>query len=545
MCIYAGSRRVVFGAFVLLLLLSFWLKGLDLIWHALNTPNWYNHRYSFVLSFLLAAGADAALAPGEGRRRQWWLPAAGTAAVSVLVFAGREYAYATWLNAAAAVVISAAACGLTALLPRRTADGTARGAAAATAALLVIHLAELGVSAGVSLTRLTIPASDSASYASYVSAKAEAFDLIDTAGTLTRVESTTEFNQDRCEPMLFGYDGISHYGSTLSQDSLDLLESLGIDRYDDVWAAYGPGVTAAADTLLGIRYVAAPSLDKDYASVGGAGGYTVYENPDALPAGWTAGDELLNELPADDCFTYLNALYAAAAPEAGGEAVFIPASFTAAAEGFRAPEDGIYALEEGALSASLTYTIVTGSDGPLYMQVRLPDYPGVTVTVNGTPAGYYGTTQTNGSLYLGDFGAGEMVTVEMMAFSDLRITSAAFATEDASALARCAACLREGGCELNKLSSSHFTGTFTTGEGDTLLVLTIPYDEAWQIRLDGERIDPVRLPNGLTALPVTDGTHTLDMRYIPRGLYAGCAVTAAAAVCCAAVFILQRKKRPQ
>ncbi len=538
-------RRLLTGALMLVLLVSFWLAGLDLIWHALNKPNWYNHRYSFLLGFLLAAAADSELAEWRESAGGWrlLLPVGIAAAVSALVFVGRTYEYVTWTAALAAVLITAAVC-LGLLLAKQPGAGK-RLVCVLAAALLVVHLGDLAVNAKLSLTALTIPASDETAYAAYVTEKAAAFDAIDAGGELVRTESPDAFSQDRCEPMLFGYDGISHYGSTLSQESLDFLQRLGVDRYTDIWAAYGPGVTAAADTLLGIRYVVSGTLDKPYDVYAEAGSWTVFENKNALPVGWTADGAAAQPIPAGDCFSYMNALYAAAAPEVGGD-VFRPAEIAdVTAEGL-VPDGGTgWRLDGDASQGSVTYTLQMAADGPLYMEMRLPDYPSTIVTTNGESRAYYATAQTNGSLYLGRFAAGETVTVELQAFSDLAAEYTAFATEDEAALARYAAALRTGGCALQKLSASHFAGTFTAGEGDTLLVLTLPYDEAWRITLDGQTVRPEKVQDCLTALAVTPGTHTLDMRYVPRGLLPGAAVSLCALAACLAVYLAAHKRTRQ
>ena len=538
-------RRALTGGLALVLALSFQITALDLIWHALNAPNWYNHRYSFLLSFLIAAAADHELAEFKAgtRERHLLVPVGIAAVVSALVFIGRDYTYVTWRSALAAALITGAACLILRGLKRPSLPGGM--ACALAAALLLVHAGDLAVNAGLSLRALTVPASDSRSYAEYVAAKAEAFDRLPTGDAFVRVESTTAFNQDRCEPMLFGYDGISHYGSTLSQDSLDFLQRVGVDRYTDIWAAYGPGVTEAADSLLGIRYVVSPALDKEYLPYAETGSYTVWENPNALPIGWTADSGVQNEISAQDCFSYLNALYAAAAPEVGGE-IFVPAAFGAPeTEGFATAGGARYELADGAMTGSMTYTVRPGADGPLYMQLGLADYPGVVVSVNGGGSVYYATAQTNGSLYLGDFTEGETVTVRLDAYSDVTLGFSAFATEDTNALGRYAAALRAGGCGLTKLSSSHYTGSFTAGEGDELLVLTLPYDGAWRVYLDGGRVEPIRVQDCLMAVGVGAGEHTLEMRYIPAGLIPGAAVSCLALAACTVVFALQKRKEKQ
>lgn len=535
-------RRILTGAFLLVLAVSFWITALDLIWHAFNMPNWYNHRYSFLFSFLLAAAADRELSELSGTRPlHLLLPLGLCAAASLIVFLGRSYTYVTWRAALAALLMTAAVC---ACLWARLRPGTGRRLACVlAAAVYAVHLGDLAANAGISLTALTIPASDSAAYAAYVTEKAAAFDLIDTKDALVRVESTTEFNQDRCEPLLFGYDGISYYGSMLSQDNLSFLERIGVDRYTDLWAAYGEGVTEAADGLIGIRYIVSRTLNKDYAPLGEAGGYTVWENPNALPIGWTADAAFGTDIPDGDCFSILNALYAAAAPEVGAS-VFVPESIEDIQTQALITSDGsLYELEGGAMTGTLTYTVRANADGPLYMEAEFPDLPSVIVSTNGERTAYYATAQTNGSLYLGEFAAGDAVTVELQAFSALEVQRIAFATEDTAALARYADALREGGCPLTKQSGSHFTGSFTTGEGDTLLVLTIPYDEAWRVTLDGVRAQPVKVQGCLTALAIGPGAHTVEMRYVPRGLVPGAAVTCLALLGCGAAYFLRRKNK--
>lgn len=45
--------KIFTGLFTILLLCSLWFSVLDKVWHAFQFPNWFPHRYSFVLSFLI------------------------------------------------------------------------------------------------------------------------------------------------------------------------------------------------------------------------------------------------------------------------------------------------------------------------------------------------------------------------------------------------------------------------------------------------------------------------------------------------------------
>ncbi len=521
------------------LVASFCVSALDLVWHGMNVPEWYNYRYSFLFSFLLAAGADAALAGLREGARSWHLllPVAAVALAAGLAFIGRSYGFTSWQIALWSLAVTALLCGTLYLALR---PGTApRALAAAGALILVLHAADLGLGAKLSLDGLTVSSSNSAQWSAYVSQKEQALALADTGSAFIRIESPDRFDQDRCEPMLFGYDGLSHYSSTVPQKNLDLLQRLGLIRYEDLYALYGAGTTAGADSLLGVGRLVTTGTAKPYTPIAVSGPYTVCENPYALPIGWTADEAIAQAVDSPDCFGYIQALYDAAAPEVDRDIYTAPELTDVSMEGLTEQPDGLLVLD-GA-SGTVTYTLTAQADGPLYGVLDIPDWPGVMVSVDGAVPIFYANAQQNGCLFLGTFAAGQVLTVQVQAFTDLRVDHAAFATESAEALAAYKRAIDTGGCPLTKLSGHHFTGSFTTGSGDSLLVLTIPYDPAWRITLDGQRVQAQQVQDCLTAIPVTAGEHAIEMRYTPAGLIPGACVTAAAAALCL-LFGLKKRR---
>ncbi len=535
-------KKLVTAGLIGILLLSFWLSGLDLIWHGFNVPTWYNHRYSFLLSFLLIAAADEALAHLRDGTRPWHflLPPAAVALLALLAFAGREYDFIGWQTGLLAVIFVLVLSGGLWLLAGKTENK--RLAALLAALLLLCHLADLWGNAAVTLDRLTGGSADPAKFAQYVTAKSAAMAAVPSDGTYVRTESEDAFMLDRDEPMLFGYDGLSHYGSTLSQKNLDFLEKLGVTRFTDLFVLYNAGVTAGADSFLGVKYLVSPAGTKAYTPLTAIEGYTVYENTAALPMGFTADETIAGPIAAGDCFAYIQALYSAAAPEVDAD-IYTPADITdISLSGLTDAGDGDYILADGQ-NGSLTYTLAVRADGPLYAHILMEDYPGLMLYVNGAYRAYYGTAQTNGSLYLGDFTAGDTAAVRLDVTGDLHTAGAAFATEDMAALSAYHDALASGGCALEKLSGSHFAGSFTTGQGDALLLLTIPYDAGWHVTLDGADTSPTEVQDCLMALPVEPGEHTLDMRYVPPGLIPGAAVSSLAVLGCLALGFWERKKK--
>lgn len=532
-------RRLGTGLLLGALVLSFWVSALDLVWHGMNVPAWYNYRYSFLFSFLLIAAGDREAALFREGTRPWHLalPVAAAGLIAVLALTGPAKELVTPFAGIWSVGLTAALCGGLYIL-LRPGSGT-RLAAGLGAAALLVHMADLGLNAKLSLTALTAASSDPAKWAAYVTEKSAALDLIDTGDALTRVESPDIFDQNRCEPMLFGYDGLSHYSSNIPQKNLAFLQRLGVPCYKGLFALYGPDVTAGADSLLAVRYLAASRLNKPYQATASDRAYTVWENPYVLPVGWTADGAIAESVAASDPFGYIQGLYDAAAPEVDA-AIYAPAGAELTTEGMTDAGDGRYALD-GGLSGALVYTVTPTADGPLYGFIDIRDYPGVLVYVDDQYLAYYATGQTNGTLYLGDLAAGDTVTVRVQAAGDLTVAGAAFATENAAALADYQAAMADGACVPRKLSPSHFTASFTAGEDDPLLVLTIPWDSGWRVALDGKTVQPLEVQDCLMAIPVTAGEHTLDMRYAPPGLLPGACVSAGALAVC--LFLALRKRR--
>lgn len=533
------QRRLGTGLLLGALVLSFWVSALDLVWHGMNVPAWYNYRYSFLVSFLLIAAGDRQAALFREGTRPWHLvlPVAVTALVAVLALTGPAKELVTAAAGIWSVAVAAALCGGLYILLRPSTG--MRLAAGLGAAALLVHGADLGLNAKLSLTALTGTSSDPAQWAAYVTEKSAALDLADTGDTLTRVESPECFDQNRCEPMLFGYDGISHYSSNTPQKNLAFLRRLGVPCYKGLFALYGPDVTAGADSLLGIRYLAASRLNKPYEATASSGTYAVYENPTALPVGWTADGAVAEPIGASDPFGYIQGLYDAAAPEVESD-IYAPADAEVTAEGLTDAGDGRYTLDDG-LSGALVYTVTPTADGPLYGFIDIRDYPGVMVYADDAFLAYYATGQTNGTLYLGDFAEGDTVTVRVQAATDLTVADAAFATENAAALGDYQKAMADGACALRKLSPAHFSGSCTVGEGDTLLVLTLPWDSGWRVTLDGQTVQPVDVQDCLMAISVEAGSHELDMRYTPPGLIPGACVSAGALAVC--LFLALRKRR--
>ncbi len=94
---------------------------------------------------------------------------------------------------------------------------------------------------------------------------------------------------------LYGYNGISHYSSTMSGDCYNFFKKLGMSIYArNVSTEYTPN--PVLNSLFGVRYIVSTSPVTDDVSVnaGTAGKFYIHENEAVLPLFYVAEKDILN-----------------------------------------------------------------------------------------------------------------------------------------------------------------------------------------------------------------------------------------------------------
>ena len=85
--------------------------------------------------------------------------------------------------------------------------------------------------------------------------------------------------------------------------------------------------------------------------------------------------------------------------------------------------------------------------------------------------------------------------------------------------------LKKGNLDIQTFADDHIVGTVSVPESRDLLFTSIPFDEGWQITVDGERAELVRTSDALLAVPITPGEHQIEFRYRPACYTVGTAIS--------------------
>lgn len=95
--------------------------------------------------------------------------------------------------------------------------------------------------------------------------------------------------------------------------------------------------------------------------------------------------------------------------------------------------------------------------------------------------------------------------------------------------------------QINEYGNGYIRGSIdVSGEKDVLFT-TIPYDSAWEVKVDGRTVDTFSvLDDAFLALELEPGIHEIEFQYYVPGLKAGILVSAFCVVCVCGLFIYER-----
>ncbi len=83
-------------------------------------------------------------------------------------------------------------------------------------------------------------------------------------------------------------------------------------------------------------------------------------------------------------------------------------------------------------------------------------------------------------------------------------------------------------------------GTVTTSGG--VLMTTIPYDPGWSITVDGVKTEITKVKDTFIGVMLEPGTHTVEMHYMPQGLFPGAVITAVSLLLFVLLWYITRRR---
>lgn len=141
-------------------------------------------------------------------------------------------------------------------------------------------------------------------------------------------------------------------------------------------------------------------------------------------------------------------------------------------------------------------------------------------------------------LDLGFHEAGTEITLKSEKEEPLHMRAYSF---DEEYLAELLGDLSQNNLSIQEMTSAKLNGT-VTAEEDGYLILSIPYDPGFTIKVDGVKTEAALFEDMMIAVPLNAGTHAISLSYYPQGMTAGILITALSIVLFTIICYVERKK---
>ena len=506
-------EKLGFAALLAALAGSFWVKGVDQIWHGMKQPVWFPYRYSFLFSAVVILLAARGLAAG----------------LTLVWLAGYPLAAGAELFSKTKLIAAAGLCTLSLILAwllieRPALPVNKRRLLCGTAALLTA--ADLGANTVLALRKFE--QFDLADFTTFYdnAAAAVATAKAETDGDC-RIEKN--FLHTLNDPFLLGYWGISHYSSTKASSAKELLEQLGYVGY----STYGWGSTGVADSLLGIRWLYSDGsrpVAGHWQPVDCDSAYTLYKNDAAFPLAYLARQDALSvdvDALTDNTFTMQNAMLQSLTGCTDTALVSVEPTFSV--------------TDKGTVQVDFTAPLT----GPAYMAIpgteeQLP----IDVVVDGKLyAQYFEPESLGGVICLPSFTAGQHVTMVLgIADDEIFHTNTQIYQLDSAALAAARQQVQDVDADIRE--GGRIDVHCAVSDDNDLLALSFAYDDNWVVTVNGEEVQPSALFGGLLGVSLPQGDCTVTLRYTHPGVVPGAAASLAA-LAAALVWWFAERRRSQ
>lgn len=510
-------RRFAHLALAGFLLLSFGTNVLDFMWHGMNYPDSLPARQSFCYIFLVLVMCFEAYRNVEEIDKKQILT--GYLAAVVFLLGCEKFVESDDFDIGIEILTLVFVTVYAVILYLHRTRKSAKWKLALGCVTLAAVIAECSINTyntSIGTTSRTAYLKDQEDYkALYQWTRAQ-----ENGSDFYRVEKFSRKTKN--DGTLTGYPTASVFSSTMNSQVMDLYERLGM-RHSKVYYGYD-GATAFTSALLNVRYLFGESGQYGnaiYELLKQSGDVFLYGTSAALPFGYVApvgydlpegyanNGLLLQNAMAEELGVQGKLFVKVDAREAGDDVVFT------------AQESGIY---YALLDESGTKKVeVIG--GPLETR-ELSDL------------------KKGAVLYLGSLEAGDTLTLKNGDGEDeTQKISAAVYRMDEGVLQEALEILARQHMDEVVYDSSHLTGEITLTEAGRV-ILSIPWEDGWHVSVNGEETQPQRFGGTLMAFDLEPGEYTISMYYVPKGKYAGIAVSAVSVGCFLGLTGWKRRKKP-
>ena len=354
----------------------------------------------------------------------------------------------------------------------------------------------------------------------------------------------TDLYSSHNDALLYHYHGINTFLSTFSLTQLNFYQNLGfLETSHSI--QYRDGVSPLFDALVGLRYIVT-SQDMPYYEVIDSFPYSVfstnyygiyyspryiYQNPYALSLGFLASSDvktfeqdflLSNGI---NYFTYQNYLMNSLVENK--QDIFQQAN--------------VQSLENN------KYLITIQNEDDLYLRlilsmVGLADND-FTFYIDGEEYANLQYPEVTNFIYIkNDYEIGDTIELEIRSHTGLVLEHSPLVYSfNLDAFQKHIEELKQQPMELITYANGYVQRKVKVTSEKNVLFTSIPYEKGWQIKVDGKKVEGLKLAEGLLGVELTEGEYTVEFTYYVPGLTLGCLISFASLLC--AIFYYRHRHK--
>lgn len=519
----SGKERICSGIFLVVLLLCCYVHTIDVILHAFNEPVGFPYRYAFFICFLLLHLGYQGFLKHEG---MWtsYVPVVLTFflySLYLILFSSVDIKKEMLLFDSVILIL----IGILAFIKANYYLPLQLGLVI----LLGLQCTDLLSNAICSVKQYDSVLQEE--YDAYIDRVAPVIGRIEENDTsFYRIEKN--FQRNLNDAMQFSYNGLSHNSSCEKDYVKEFVACMGFRNFG-IWAFYNEGSTSFVDCFLGVKYFISKydTTNKPYLADFHTEDTYVFENPYALPLAFGMREQVKDvRMDQEDLFKIQNDIVKSFGSDTP---IYTKAKVTktilenlteeAAQDG--SGEYTVYKKSDGDEEAFIEYEITASGSNNLYLYFAAPKMQGSEIFVNDFSYGDYFSNWRWNIVNAGVYEKGDKINIRLNVQGDeLALYDSYFYEEQESALSDWYQIAGAEAGNLTKRNSSHLEGTILLKESK-YLVFSIPYEKDWVIHIDGERVEQEEVLDALMAVKLSEGSHTIDLYYLPKGFLPGLCIS--------------------
>ncbi|WP_249274454.1 YfhO family protein [Candidatus Enterococcus clewellii] len=523
----ALKRKLVSGGMFLLLIASVYIYPLNLFWHGFHAPNMFLFRFSFLITFFALFVSARAMEHLTVQTMEQVINGGilWVALFSAAVFFSnkKRYDFVSRTSLILTIIFIGMYLGLLFFYTRENRKPRKK-------LFVFLFLALFSVEGVVQANSLLQGIVKDWGYASR-SLYEEGFSDIRTLVTAAE-EDNTEFQRmelfdfsSRNQSFKYGYSGIQMFSSIRNRRSSQYLNQLGFrSRGSNLTISYKHN-TVVMDALFGVAHniTKHEPLKYGFSLKQTENAYQLYENEYSLPLGILTDDNIFS----DEVSQSQEALLQQLSGEDETLFYLTEPKIVDADQITIIEEDQNVIYSEKAVGETrrITYSVDVPANSQAYLMLYgdsqyLMKGAKVRFTIDGVQRS--GDLIKDGQYYnLGYYSEAKTVEVELEFFGNSQTTlrKPMALILDTEAFSYAVEKAKENGADLT-VDGRVVEGT-VLAEKDQVLFTSIPYDNGWEVYVDGEKQKINALQDSFLTVAIPEGEHKVKFVYLPQGIKAG------------------------